>query len=125
MPEPGDIQLIAPEGEIDAGEAGIAGKNVILAATKVLNVQNIDVAAASVGVPETTPAASIGALAGAGSVSETSKVAEESSAMKAANERMTQYFSELSDALVSKWLSVEVIGFGTKEEDEERERQSQ
>ena len=40
-PNPGNIYLFAPQGVIDAGEAGIAGGKVVLGATEVLNSQNI------------------------------------------------------------------------------------
>lgn len=121
QPEPGDIYLFAPKGEIDAGEAGIAGKNIILAATKVVNVQNIEVSGTSVGVPDTGMAAtSIGALAGSGTVSETSKVAEEQAGLGGAKERFSKYVEDLAENLVPKWIAVEVIGFGEDEEEEEK-----
>jgi hypothetical protein len=110
-PLAGDVFLFAPQGIIDAGEAGIAGRNVILGATEVVNAQNIDVGGISVGVPQASTGPSLGALAGAGSVAETSKIAEESSAMKSAQERMAEYTKNLSDSLVPKWISVEVMGF--------------
>jgi len=49
---PGDVDLIAPAGVIDAGDAGIrVSGNLNLAALQVLNVGNIQVQGASVGVP--------------------------------------------------------------------------
>jgi len=49
---PGDIDLIAPEGTIDAGEAGIrVSGNVNLAALQVLNAANIQVQGTSSGIP--------------------------------------------------------------------------
>ena len=110
-PEAGNAYLFAPRGIIDAGEAGIAGRNVILGATEVLNAQNIDVAGASVGVPQTAAGPSMSTLAGAGTVSETSKIAEESGAMKSAEDRFASRVSELSEQLVPKWIAVEVVGF--------------
>ncbi|BBO68361.1 hypothetical protein DSCA_22910 [Desulfosarcina alkanivorans] len=113
QPEIGDIYIFAPQGEIDAGEAGIAGKNIILAATKVVNVQNIEVGGSSVGVPDVSAsAASIGALAGSGAVSETSNIAGEQTALGNAKERFSEYVADLTETLVPKWLAVEVVGFG-------------
>lgn len=113
QPEPGDIYLFAPKGEIDAGEAGIAGKNIILAATQVVNVQNIEVGGASIGVPDASASpASLGALAGSGAVSETSKVADAQAGLGSAKERFSKYVSDLAEDLVPSWLAVEVIGFG-------------
>ncbi|MFX4697695.1 filamentous hemagglutinin family protein, partial [Acinetobacter baumannii] len=49
---PGNIDLIAPLGTIDAGEAGIrVSGNVNLAALQVVNAANIQVQGTSVGVP--------------------------------------------------------------------------
>jgi hypothetical protein len=122
-PEPGDIYLFAPEGEIDAGEAGIKGKNIVLGAQEVVNAQNIEVAGTSVGVPDTSAAsAGIGALAGAGSLSETSKMAEESAAIESAQDRFAQYVEELSDSLVPKWISVEVMGFEENDELDDKDQ---
>ncbi len=50
--EPGDIDLIAPLGTIDAGEAGIrVSGNVNLAALQILNAANIQVQGTSMGIP--------------------------------------------------------------------------
>jgi filamentous hemagglutinin family protein len=58
---PGDIDLIAPLGTIDAGEAGIrVSGNVNLAALQVLNAANIQVQGTSTGIP-TVQAPSIAA----------------------------------------------------------------
>lgn len=114
----GDIFAFAPQGVIDAGEAGIAGGRVILGATAVLNAQNISFVFGSVGVPDPAGAAAgIGALAGAGGVSETSKIAQESAALKSAEERMAKFTEELNKHLVPRIILVEVLGF----EEEKRE----
>jgi hypothetical protein len=122
-PLAGDLYLFAPAGIIDASEAGIAGRNVTLGAVEVVNAQNIDVSGVSVGVPDTSAAAGLGALTGSGTVSETSKVAEESGALKSAQERFSEYVTELSDNLVPKWLAVEVIGFDEEEAEEEEKKE--
>jgi len=49
---PSNVDLIAPSGVIDAGDAGIRSSgNLNLAATKILNADNIAVAGVSVGAP--------------------------------------------------------------------------
>ncbi len=49
---PGDIDLIAPQGTIDAGEAGIrVSGNVNIAALQVVNAANIQVQGKASGVP--------------------------------------------------------------------------
>ena len=118
-PEAGNIYLFAPTGEIDAGEAGIAGNNIILAATKVINIQNIEVGGASVGVPDTSLAAtSLGALAGSGAVTEGSKIAEEQAGLASAQERFSKFVEDIGETLVPKWIAVEVVGFGEEDEEE-------
>lgn len=50
--EQGNVDLFAPNGVIDAGLAGIAGKDVTVGAVAVLNADNISVSGTSVGVPQ-------------------------------------------------------------------------
>ncbi|MFS2054597.1 filamentous hemagglutinin family protein, partial [Variovorax sp. CT11-76] len=62
---PGDIDLIAPLGTIDAGEAGIrVSGNVNLAALRVVNAENIQVQGKSTGIP-VVAAVNVGALSNA------------------------------------------------------------
>ncbi|MBU1404937.1 MAG: filamentous hemagglutinin family protein, partial [Proteobacteria bacterium] len=76
-PEQGAAYLIAWEGVIDAGEAGISASDVILAATKVLNSENISFSGAGVGVPVTGAAGpSLGAMAGASTISDSAKAGD-------------------------------------------------
>jgi hypothetical protein len=50
--KPGDVDLIAPNGAIDAGDAGIrSAGNLNVAAVQVLNAENIQVTGASAGAP--------------------------------------------------------------------------
>lgn len=76
-PEQGDADIFAFEGVFDASEAGVAARNVTIAARQVLNAQNINVAGASVGVPQASAAASLGALTGTSGLNETEKLAEQ------------------------------------------------
>lgn len=62
---PGDIDLIAPLGTIDAGEAGIrVSGNVNLAALRVVNAENIQVQGKAAGMP-VVAAINVGALSNA------------------------------------------------------------
>jgi hypothetical protein len=62
---PGDIDLIAPLGTIDAGEAGIrVSGNVNLAALQVVNAENIKVQGKATGIP-VVAAVNVGALTNA------------------------------------------------------------
>ncbi|SEH32920.1 filamentous haemagglutinin family protein [Magnetospirillum fulvum] len=62
----GDIDLIAPLGTIDAGEAGIrVSGNINIAALRVLNAANIQVQGSSKGLPVVAGAPNIGTLTAA------------------------------------------------------------
>ncbi len=121
MPDTGDLYLFAPEGEIDAGEAGIAGGDIFLGARRVKNVQNIDVGGVSVGVPDVSGGgAGIGTLSGAGGLSETSSFSEETALGGSPQDRFSKMVEALSDSLVPKWLAVEVIGFVEEDNGEQQ-----
>jgi filamentous hemagglutinin len=110
-PDFGDVHLFAPNGDIDAGEAGIAGGKVVLGATQVLNAQNISFSAGSVGVPSGSEAGiSLGSLSGAGSVAEAGKLAEQAALGGSAND-MSRKLAETMEKILSGWLDVKVIGF--------------
>lgn len=110
-PTPGDLYLFAPEGVIDAGEAGIAGRNIVLGATEVLNAQNISFSQGSVGVPVSSDTSiNVGAL-GATSLTETNNMSENTAAMAAARSQVDQAAGSLAESFIPKWLKVEVIGF--------------
>ena len=111
-PPAGDAYLFAPQGIIDAGEAGISARNVILGATEVVNVQNISFTAGSVGFSAASDStASLGALAGAGSVTEAAKLTDETIGLASARERTVQQGEELAKAFTPTWLKVEFVGF--------------
>jgi filamentous hemagglutinin family protein len=100
---PGDIDLIAPLGTIDAGEAGIrVSGNVNLAAMQVLNAENIDVQGEAVGIP-VVAAVNVAAL--------TNASAAASQASVAAQEVVQRERAAARQALPSVF-QVRVIGFG-------------
>ena len=101
----GDVDLIAPLGTIDAGEAGIrVSGNVNLAALQVINAANIQVKGEAVGIP-TIAAVNVGALANASSAA--------SSAASAAQESVQRARNEARQALPSIF-TVRVLGFGNE-----------
>ena len=67
-PPEGDIFIFAKV--IDAGEAGISGRNVTLGATTVLNVQNISFSGSSVAFPAPDAVREPGGLTGTSSLSD-------------------------------------------------------
>jgi hypothetical protein len=109
LPEvpPGDIDLIAPLGTIDAGEAGIrVSGNVNLAALRVVNAENIQVKGQSVGIP-VVAAVNVGAL--------TNASAAASQAASAAQDALQRERATQRQALPSVF-TVRVLGFGNEGE---------
>ena len=114
-PEPGDIYLLAPQGIIDAGEAGIAGGKVTLGATEIHNVNNISFGAGSVGVATGDSSISLGALAGNSSLTESSKMMEQVSSLGTEKEKNLKEKSAADD-FFSKWLDLRILSFDSDAE---------
>ncbi len=118
--EPGDVYLIAPEGFVDAGDAGIqATGNLTIASPVVLNAANTSSGGTSNGTSapaSSTPSAatvtSASNSAAASTAATKPPIQEQSEAPKAEPESLSV-------------ITVEVIGYGgggsTEEEDEEDE----
>ncbi|AJD50053.1 filamentous hemagglutinin-like protein [Isoalcanivorax pacificus W11-5] len=97
--EPGDIDLIAPLGTVDAGEAGIrVSGNVNIAALQVLNADNIQVQGESQGIP-VVAAVNTGALTAASSASTAASQAAET-------------VSRRNNSTQPSIITVEILGFG-------------
>ena len=109
MPEAGDIYLFA-RGTIDAGEAGIYGSSIYLAAAKVVNAQNISFSQSGVGVPVQSGATvDVGAISGAGAIMAATMAAPSAAGLGETQEKALQNLNELNETLVPKVLKVEVI----------------
>ncbi|SDS18505.1 filamentous hemagglutinin family N-terminal domain-containing protein [Halopseudomonas litoralis] len=97
--EPGDIDLIAPLGTVDAGEAGIrVSGSVNVAALQVLNADNIQVQGESTGIP-VAAAVNVGALTSASQAA--------SSAVTAAEQ-----VNQAARRNLPSIISVEILGYG-------------
>lgn len=106
-PPPGNIHLFAPEGIIDAGEAGIAGGKVFIGALKVENAANITAVTGSIGVPKSAEGSvTITGLSGASLAAQTNPLGD-SAGIGAARDRASQ----MIDNIMGKWLDVKVIDF--------------
>ncbi len=105
--------LIAWNGIIDAGEAGISSGNLRLAATKVLNANNISFSDSGVGVPVTAEAGpSLGALAGASTVSESQTTSQSMGQQVIANDKtLAASMNKISESLNIKMLVFKLEGF--------------
>ncbi len=111
MPEPGDIYLFAPSGIIDAGEAGIVGGAIYLAATEVLNARNITFNAGGVGVPIAADTSlSLGAISGAGNIAAAAgEVTRNVSGLDEAGQKALDQAAALTKDLKPRWVEVKVL----------------
>jgi hypothetical protein len=108
---PGDVSLIAPEGTIDAGEAGIrVSGNLVLAAQRIVGTANITVKGSTQGAP-TISVASLGAVEAAGAAAGAATSAAQSQAGQAGEARTA-----------ASVLDIEVINIGGTYDEEQKRR---
>ncbi|MBB6091234.1 filamentous hemagglutinin family protein [Povalibacter uvarum] len=106
--KPGNVDLFAPRGVVNAGDAGIVAGNLTIAATAVLGADNIQVSGVSVGVPVDT--GGIGASLAA--VSSVGSSASSAATTAVEGERAQEEApATLADTALS-WLEVFVVGLG-------------
>ena len=105
---PGNVDLVAPNGVVDAGDAGIrATGNLNIAATAILNASNIQVAGTSSG----TPTAAVVAAPNVAGLS--SAAAANAASSQAANEATKNAGPETSQPTAAdSTITVEVLGYG-------------
>jgi filamentous hemagglutinin family protein len=117
--EPGDVDLIAPAGIIDAGDAGIrVSGNINLAAVQVVNAGNISAGGTSIGGNATVSAPSVATVTTASN----SAAATSATAANTQNEARKEISEEVTTQL--SVFDVVVIGYGGGEApDEEKEEE--
>ena len=114
---PGSVDLIAPAGVVDAGDAGIrASGNLTIAATQVLNAGNIAVGGTSTGTPAPVVAApNVSGLTAAGNAAGAG-----SAAASNATDRTAPRPSPSPEAAPeTSPITVTVEGYGGSEDEEE------
>ncbi len=107
---PGDVDLIAPRGEVNAGDAGIrSAGNINIAAVRVVGADNIQVGGRSTGIPAGDGGNFAGALTGAGNVGSEGNRASDAAARNVAAAASAQ---SLQDGFRPTFISVEILGLG-------------
>jgi hypothetical protein len=102
---PGDVDLIAPNGTIDAGDAGIrASGNLNISAVQVLNASNIQTGGKSTGTPAPPAAPNVASIASASNTSAASS--------NAAAEVAKQGHAPVQQEVFPSIITVEVLGYG-------------
>lgn len=119
--KPANIDLIAPVGAVDAGDAGIrATGNLNIAATVVLNSSNIQVAGSTSGAPSAPSVASpniSGLSSAASSTAATSNVA--------AQQQQQQQQTGTQQEDTPSIITVEVLGYGGGSGDDDEKKRNQ
>lgn len=109
--EPGTVDLIAPEGEVNAGDAGIrSAGNLNIAALRVVGADNIKVGGLSSGVPLVDSGSLSNSLSGMSAVADTAKSTTEEVTRKIADASDTS--QQLKVSFKPTFISVEVTCMG-------------
>jgi filamentous hemagglutinin len=106
----GNVYLAAPGGVVNAGEAGISGGRVVIAATAVIGASNIQASGGTVGVPTAVAAPVVPAgadAAAAGVAKSAARMADDGEGQQAARDA-----ADRKRAAVGSLLSADVVGYG-------------
>jgi len=122
----GDVNLSATKGSIDAGEAGIAGGIVVVDTPNLVNAGNIAASVGSVvGAPAADSGVSLGALAGAGGLTDSGKMIEQTNSLGAGKDKSAASGNQAVEDFVAKWLDVKVISFDSSFDDADDKRDTE
>jgi hypothetical protein len=107
-PAAGNIYLFAPQGVVNAGEAGISGSNLVIGAMYgILNVANISFTGQAVGLPPPSQGAGLEVLTGSYTGADLSSKSNISS-LTATGEARVAPAQPIED-IVLRWVDVQVI----------------
>jgi filamentous hemagglutinin len=110
--KPGLVNLIAPKGTVNAGDAGIrVAGNLNIAAVQVIGAANITVAGTATGVPVSQAGAFAGALSGANSLGDASKTAVDQITQDLGP---TTNYQALTDSLTPLFINVKLFCLGVE-----------
>jgi hypothetical protein len=107
--KPGNVDLFAPRGIVNAGDAGIVAGNLTIAATAVLGASNISVSGTAVGVPVDTGGLGASLAGASNSAAGASKSGGDLAGQESNSNR--QSASNQAEAALN-FLDVAVVGLG-------------
>ncbi|MBI3774211.1 MAG: filamentous hemagglutinin family protein [Gammaproteobacteria bacterium] len=114
---PGNVDLIAPDGNVNAGDAGIGSAgNLTIAAQHVLGADNIQVGGVSSGVPVVDSGSFASSLSGVGNIAN-SVTKNTEQALDSVNK--SDNAAPIADAALT-FLDVEVLGYGDEKKDDKQ-----
>ncbi|MHB1176233.1 MAG: filamentous hemagglutinin family protein [Sulfuriferula sp.] len=112
--KPGIVDLIAPKGAVNAGDAGIkVAGDLFISAQSVIGANNIQVSGISVGVP-VAPSTSLAGLTGTG-LSDASRAADNTAKTLGSSNTSEDTLNNIKKALSglqTSFISVDLMGFG-------------
>ena len=112
--EPGDVDLVAPAGVVDAGDAGIRSAGILNVAAVVFNnAANAQAGGGTLGIATTTTS-SLGGLSGTSAA-----VSDATRSVQQATEKLSERSAPVERPRQPSFLTLEVLGLG---EDDERRR---
>jgi len=107
----GNVYLAAPSGIVDAGEAGISGGKIVIAANAVVGASNISASSGSVGVPTSVPAPSVSGAASSAAASAAKSATQMNDETNNPNSNQDNSTKPKKKTVVS-FLSTDIIGYG-------------